>query len=109
MCYCFYSAIIVLTVTFKEEGVMANKVHELRLGVRIADHDLNIKLKQAAKWLQAQEQVKVSVSLKGREQGRPELALQLLKTIVDKLADYGSPANTPSVGRYQITFIPKKK
>ena len=88
---------------------MANKVHELRLGVRIADHDLNIKLKQATKWLQSHDQVKFSVSLKGREQGRPELALQLLKTIVDRLEEFGSPANTPSIGKYQITFNPKRK
>ena len=88
---------------------MTNKVHELRLGVRIAEHDLNIKVKQAAKWLQAQQQVKVSVTLKGREQGRPELAFQLLKTIVEKLQEYGTPANNPSVGKYQITFNPKKK
>lgn len=88
---------------------MSNKVHEVRLGARIAEHDLNIKIKQATKWLQSQEQVKFSVQLKGRERGRPELALQLLKTVADKLSEHGQPANMPSVGKYHITFNPKKK
>lgn len=86
---------------------MSNKVHELRLTVRIAEHDLGIKMKQASKWLQGKGQVKISIQLKGRERGRPELAFELLKKIVDMLSDYGSPANMPSRGKYQITFNPK--
>jgi translation initiation factor IF-3 len=86
---------------------MSNKVHELRFTARIADHDLGIKMKQASKWLQNKEQVKVSVQLKGREQGRPDLAFELLEKIVKLLEEHGSPANAPSKGRYQITFNPK--
>jgi translation initiation factor IF-3 len=86
---------------------MSNKIHELRLTARIAEHDLNIKLKQAAKWLQNKGQVKISIQLKGREQGRPELAYELLKKIVDRLEEVGTPANMPSFGKYQITFNPK--
>jgi translation initiation factor IF-3 len=86
---------------------MSNKIHELRLTARIAEHDLGIKMKQAAKWLQSKGQVKISIQLKGREQGRPELAFELLKKIVDMLAEYGTPANMPSRGKYQITFNPK--
>lgn len=88
---------------------MSNKLHELRLGINIQEHDLTIKLKQAKKWLESKEQVRISVQLKGREKGRPEKALEMLNRIITMLADFGSPTSLPSAAKLIVTFNPKKK
>jgi translation initiation factor IF-3 len=88
---------------------MSNKLHELRLGINIQDHDLNIKLKQARKWLESKEQVRVTVQLKGREKGRPEKALEMLNKIIELISDFGSPTSLPSTSKLIVTFNPKKK
>jgi translation initiation factor IF-3 len=83
-------------------------LHELRIGVRIADHDLNIKLKQAEKWLVKKEQVRFTVQLKGREKGRPEQAFQMFQKIVKALENCGTPTGNPTPDKLMLTFNPKK-
>lgn len=87
---------------------MSHKLHELRIGVRIADHDLNIKLKQASKWLTNKEQVRFTVQLKGREKGRPEQAMEMFQKIVKALETVGTPTGAPSPDKLMLTFNPKK-
>lgn len=87
---------------------MSNKLHELRIGVRIADHDLNIKLKQAQKWLTKKEQVKFTIQLRGREKGRPEQAIEMFQRIVKALESFGTPTGNPHPEKLSLTFNPKK-
>lgn len=87
---------------------MSHKLHELRIGVRIADHDLNIKLKQATKWLTNKEQVRFTVQLKGREKGRPQQAMEMFQKIIKGLENVGTPTGQPTADKLMITFNPKK-
>jgi translation initiation factor IF-3 len=87
---------------------LSHKLHELRIGVRIADHDLNIKLKQATKWLTNKEQVRFTVQLKGREKGRPQQAMEMFQKIIKGLENVGTPTGQPTADKLMITFNPKK-
>jgi translation initiation factor IF-3 len=51
----------------------------IRLSVRIGEHDLNFKVKQASEFVSEGNKVKVDVFMKGREQAHPELAFELMK------------------------------
>ena len=52
---------------------------EIRLSVRIGQHDLDFKAKQALEFLGEGHKVRVDVRMRGREQAHPELAFDLIK------------------------------
>ena len=51
----------------------------IRLSVRIGEHDLTFKAKQATEFLEEGNKVKVDCVMRGREQAHPELAFDLIK------------------------------
>jgi len=51
----------------------------IRLSVRIGEHDVNFKVKQAIEFITEGNKVKVDVVMRGREQAHPELAFDLIK------------------------------
>lgn len=51
----------------------------IRLSVRIGEHDLNFKSKQASGFIAEGNKVKLDVVMRGREQAHPELAFELIK------------------------------
>lgn len=54
-------------------------VKGIRLSVRIGQHDLNFKAKQATQFISEGNKVKLDVQMRGREQAHPELAFDLIK------------------------------
>ncbi len=54
-------------------------VKGIRLSVRIGEHDLNFKSKQASGFIAEGNKVKLDVVMRGREQAHPELAFELIK------------------------------
>lgn len=51
----------------------------IRLSVRIGQHDLAFKAKQASEFIGEGNKVKLDVQMRGREQAHPELAFDLIK------------------------------
>jgi translation initiation factor IF-3 len=54
-------------------------VKGIRLSVRIGQHDLEFKAKQATGFISEGNKVKLDVQMRGREQAHPELAFDLIK------------------------------
>jgi translation initiation factor IF-3 len=54
-------------------------VKEVRLSVRIGEHDLNFKAKQSSDFMAEGHKVRVDLRMRGREQAHPELAYELIK------------------------------
>jgi translation initiation factor IF-3 len=52
---------------------------EVRLSVRIGEHDMNFKAKQTSEFMTDGHKVKVDVRMRGREQAHPELAFEQIK------------------------------
>lgn len=67
-------------------------------------------MKQAQGFLEKGNQIQVQVFLRGRQQGRPDTALELLREVaVTYLDDFGKAANQPSAQRLSITYNPVKR
>ena len=60
---------------------------ELWLSPRIADHDLNIRLKRANEFLDDGHKVKLTVKFKGREMAHPEAGHNVLKKALEHFRD----------------------
>jgi translation initiation factor IF-3 len=66
------------------------EIKEIKMSVRIDDHDYETKLVRAQKFLEQGNKVKCSIRLKGRETQHANLAFDLGRKFVVDLQDYGT-------------------
>lgn len=59
----------------------------IRLSIRIGKHDLDIRKKQAEKFLERGDKVKVDVILKGAEKGKANMAFDVVKNFFTELSE----------------------
>lgn len=90
------------------------EVKNIRLSVRISDHDLELRLNQAEKFLSKDHKIKVELTLKGREKQFPEKAAETVNEFVTKLKSRegikpeAEQPLTKQGGRFTILLINKK-
>lgn len=65
------------------------EVKEIKMSVRIDDHDYNTKVSHGQKFLEQGNKVKCSIRLKGRETQHANLAFDLGRKFVVDLQDFG--------------------
>ena len=65
-------------------------IKEVKMGVRIDSGDFNIKARNASKFLQEGNKVKLTIRLRGREMQHTELAFELAKRFVIALEEDGT-------------------
>jgi translation initiation factor IF-3 len=63
----------------------SSEMKEIRLSPRIGRHDLEIRLKQAEKFIERGDKVVISVLLKGREKQHSDLGRQIIETFIKDL------------------------
>ena len=80
-------------------------VKEVRLSLNIEDHDLNTKAKNAMKFLKDGDKVKVSLRLKGREMGHPELAKEVIERFGQVIDEFGVMDSVPKLEGRSMTVI----
>ena len=85
-------------------------VKEIKLSVKIAQNDIDYKVKHAIEFLKAGKHVKFRVFLKGREMSNPEAGVDVLNRIRPSIEEFGEVDKEPKLeGRYiNMYTIPKK-
>ncbi len=87
---------------------------EIRLSVRIGDHDYNVRLEKAKEFLNDGDKIKVEVVQKGRERQHPEIAIDMIKRFEADLRATGEfnlgmeQPLTRMNGRFSIVLTNKK-
>lgn len=71
------------------------EVKGIRLSLRTGDHDLKVKEKNARKFLEARNLVKVQLIFKGREAVHKDLATDKLTTFAESLVDIARVEEAP--------------
>lgn len=86
------------TVKKEKENKKNQKVVELKevwLSATIDVGDLNTKAKQAKKFIENGDRVRVSIRLRGRQMARPELAMKVMDDFFDILKDIAQMEKKP--------------
>ena len=84
-------------------------VKEVRIYPKIAEHDLVTKSRQAQRFLEAGDKVKVAVLFRGREMLHQEIGRALLDRVVVELAPVSNVDQTPRMeGRTMSVFLSPK-
>ncbi len=77
------------------------EVKEIKLSVKIADNDINYKVKHAREFLEAGKHVKFRVFLRGREMSHPEAGVEVLNRVWPMVEDIANKEHEPKFeGRY---------
>ncbi|EPO7269803.1 translation initiation factor IF-3 [Campylobacter upsaliensis] len=85
-------------------------IKEIKLSVKIAQSDINYKVKHALEFLEQGKHVKFRVFLKGREMSNPEAGVALLEKIWQSIEDKANRDKEPLFeGRYVNMLVTPKK
>lgn len=82
------------------------EVKEVKLRPKTDDHDLNVKIRAARKFLEAGNKVKVTCRFRGREITHPEVALQQFNLVFTAIDDLSSLEQRPTMeGRAMAAIV----
>jgi translation initiation factor IF-3 len=81
------------------------ELKEVRIRPKIDDHDLETKGRQAAKFLDAGDKVKMTVLFRGREMAHPDIGKGLLDQLADMLRPHGTIEQTPRLEGRTMTMM----
>lgn len=81
------------------------EVKQMRMGLKIGSHDLDIKLRKIREFLDEGHRVKIMAFFRGREMAHPEVGYQLLDKIVEKLQDVAIVEQKPIMAGKNLGIV----
>lgn len=84
-------------------------IKQMRIGLKISDHDLGVKLDKVTSFLEAGHKVKVAIIYRGRELAHKDLGNRLADRVVAELGDGIVVDQEPQFAGRQLSFVIRKK
>ena len=81
------------------------EIKEIQLSMTIEKHDIDVKAKHAQKFLSSGDKVKVTIRMKGRQQARPEMGIEVMNTFFEVVKDFGVIEKAPEIMGRNIFMI----
>jgi translation initiation factor IF-3 len=83
----------------KSSGPKAHRAQlkQIRLRPKIGEHDLEVKVNAARKFLEKHDKVKINVLFRGRENAHRDLGQEMLKEIITSLDDVATVEKQPGM------------
>jgi len=87
------------------------EIKEVKMRPKTEEHDFNFKLKNARRFLEEGNKVKVTIMFRGREVTHPEYGRHLLEKVAEEVKDLGQVEMMPKMaGRFMTMVVaPHKK
>lgn len=80
-------------------------VKEVKIRPTTEDHDYQVKLKNARRFLEKGDKVKVSMRFRGREMAHQDVGMEMMLRLKADLADLGGPEMEPKMEGRQMLMI----
>jgi translation initiation factor IF-3 len=85
-------------------------VKEVKMRYKIEEHDYNVRVKNAERFLKSGDKVKATITFRGREIQHADLAQDLLERMAKDLEEFGEVQQAPKKeGRNMMMLIAPKK
>lgn len=87
------------------------EVREMRMTLKISEHDYQVKLAKIKEFLMDGDRVKVRLRLRGRENLHADLAMKIFDRLIVDLKDIAKEESEPKQEEsiIQVAFLPEKK
>ena len=84
-------------------------VKEVRLSATIEDHDNDVRVKNAIKFLKDGNKVKATIRFRGRQITHSEIGREIMADFAERIKDYGTVDKAPAIeGRNMSMFVSPK-
>lgn len=80
-------------------------VKQMRLGLKIGEHDMQVKLGKVTKFLEAGHKVKITIFFRGRELAHKDLGFKLAEKITSMLGEAIVVDQQPQLAGKQLSFL----
>jgi translation initiation factor IF-3 len=91
------------------KNARAAEMKQMRVGLKIGDNDLAVKLRKVSGFLDAGHKVKIAVIYRGRELAHKDLGFKLADRIVSELGDNIAVDQPPQFAGRQLSFTVRSK
>ncbi len=81
------------------------EIKEVQLSMTIDTHDVEVKAKSAKKFLGSGDKVKVSIRMRGRQQSRPEIGVNIMNSFVEMMEGICTVEKAPEIMGRNIFMI----
>jgi len=80
-------------------------IKELRMRVRIGEHDFDITRRKTQEFLLDHDKVKITIRFRGRERERPDFGRELMDRLASEVAEYGTVEQVPKLEGGSMTMV----
>ena len=88
-----------------KKNAHVSELKQIRLGLKIGQNDLEIKLRKIRKFLLDGDKVKIQLMFRGREMAHPEVGQALLKRSLEELAEDAVADNKATMAGRNLSVI----
>ncbi len=88
-----------------KKAAKAQDLKQMRMGLKIGEHDLQVKLRKVAGFLEDGHKVKITLFFRGRELAHKDIGFQLAEKIIDQFGDTIAVDQAPQMTGKQIIFV----
>lgn len=86
-----------------------SELKQMRLGLKIGQNDLEIKLRKIVKFLEGGDKVKITIFFRGREMAHRELGFELIEKIITMLDDVAVVEQKPQLAGRNLSITVRSK
>ena len=88
-----------------KRNAKASELKQMRFGLKISDHDIEVKLKKVNEFLNDGDKVRISIIYRGRELAHKELGYKLMEKLMVKLGENVVADQQPQFAGRQLSAV----
>lgn len=92
-----------------KKNAKSSELKQIRLGLKIGENDLNIKVRKVLELLEDGDRVKIMIVFRGREMAHKEIGTELMNRIIEKLGDQVVVDGKSQMSGRNLTFMVRHK
>jgi len=91
------------------KSAKTSELKQMRLGLKISDNDLEIKLRKIRGFLTHGHKVKIMIFFRGREMAHTDLGFEMINKIIDKLSEEAIIEQKPQMAGRNLSIVVRSK
>jgi translation initiation factor IF-3 len=92
-----------------KKNAKSSELKQMRLGLKIGQHDLDIKLKKIRSFLADGDKVRIQIFFRGREMAHQELGFVLMSRIIELLEENAVVEQKPQMAGRNLSITVRSK